>query len=115
MLGVGGGWGASKAGAGPGRGASAVLASPKERVLLNCTRQWGKSKITAAKAVHHAYTYDGGYWRVPKRDLIVGLQVLLQRGGLRIAAGMTLGPVLVQEMAAMQVRQKPAGHEQFGA
>ena len=33
-----------------------VLAGEQKRVLLNCTRQWGKSTITAAKAVHHAYT-----------------------------------------------------------
>ena len=33
-----------------------VLASERRRVLLNCTRQWGKSTITAAKAVHQAYT-----------------------------------------------------------
>lgn len=32
-----------------------VLAGKMRRVLLNCTRQWGKSTITAAKAVHRAY------------------------------------------------------------
>ncbi len=36
-----------------------VLASRKKRVLLNCTRQWGKSTVTAAKAVHQAYTAFG--------------------------------------------------------
>ena len=54
-------------------------------------------------------------YQVPKRDLIVGLQVLLQRGGLQVAAGMKLGPMFVEEMAAMQVRQTAAGNEQFGA
>src|SRR5207302_443880 len=33
-----------------------VLATHKKRGLLNCTRQWGKSTLTAAKAVHQAYT-----------------------------------------------------------
>jgi len=32
-----------------------VLSSRSKRVLLNCTRQWGKSTVTAAKAVHQAY------------------------------------------------------------
>jgi hypothetical protein len=32
----------------------AVLRSNKRRGLLNCTRQWGKSTVTAAKAVHQA-------------------------------------------------------------
>src|SRR5947209_12997405 len=62
-----------------------------------------------------AETNANGYYRVPKRDLIVGLQVLLQRGGLQIASGMRLGPALVEEMAAMRVKQTATGHEQFGA
>jgi len=33
-----------------------VLLSPGRRGILNCTRQWGKSTVTAAKAVHHAMT-----------------------------------------------------------
>jgi hypothetical protein len=56
-----------------------------------------------------------GYYRVPKRNLIVGLQVLLQRHALRIAAGMTHGEALVAEMAEMQVKVTGAGREQFGA
>ena len=32
-----------------------VLRGDLHRGLLNCTRQWGKSTITAAKAVHRAY------------------------------------------------------------
>jgi hypothetical protein len=33
-----------------------VLRSSIRRGLLNCTRQWGKSTVTAAKAVHQAQT-----------------------------------------------------------
>src|SRR5688572_14094174 len=33
-----------------------VLDTAAKRVLLNCSRQWGKSTITAVKAVHRAYT-----------------------------------------------------------
>ena len=33
-----------------------VLGSAGRRVALNCTRQWGKSTVTAAKAVHQAAT-----------------------------------------------------------
>jgi hypothetical protein len=36
-----------------------VLNSGGRRVLLNCTRQWGKSTVTAAKAVHQAQTVSG--------------------------------------------------------
>lgn len=33
-----------------------VLSSEAKRGILNCSRQWGKSTISAAKAVHRAYT-----------------------------------------------------------
>jgi Terminase large subunit, T4likevirus-type, N-terminal len=33
-----------------------LLEEDSHRLLLNCTRQWGKSTVTALKAVHHAYT-----------------------------------------------------------
>src|SRR5213080_1581378 len=34
-----------------------VLGGPVHRGLLNCSRQWGKSTVTAAKAVHCAYSH----------------------------------------------------------
>jgi phage FluMu gp28-like protein len=36
-----------------------VLSSERTRGILNCTRQWGKSTIAAAKAVHQAFTVGG--------------------------------------------------------
>ncbi len=36
-----------------------VLWSGGQRLILNCTRQWGKSTVTAAKAVHRAYFSAG--------------------------------------------------------
>ncbi len=33
-----------------------VLRSDAKRGILNCSRQWGKSTVTAAKAVHRAFT-----------------------------------------------------------
>jgi hypothetical protein len=38
---------------------SEVLDSSIRRGLLNCTRQWGKSTVTAVKAVHRAYSEAG--------------------------------------------------------
>ena len=60
-------------------------------------------------------THEAGYHRVPKRDLIIGLQILLQRDALQIAAGLAHAPALVAEMAEMQVKITSAGHEQYGA
>jgi hypothetical protein len=56
-----------------------------------------------------------GYYGIPKRDLMVGLQVLLQQGELQIAAGLKYGAALAAEMAAMEVKVTSAGREQFGA
>ena len=36
---------------------ASVLATSIRRGLLNCCRQWGKSTVTAIKAVHRAYFY----------------------------------------------------------
>ena len=36
-----------------------VLTTPSRRLVMNCTRQWGKSTVTAAKAVHQAL-HSGG-------------------------------------------------------
>jgi hypothetical protein len=41
--------------------------------------------------------------------------VLLQRGGLRIAADLRDGPTLLTELMAMQVKVSTAGNEQFAA
>ena len=60
-------------------------------------------------------TMDQGYYKVPKRDLIVGLQVLLQRRELQIAGGLPEGEALLKEMADIQVKVSLAGNEQFGA
>jgi hypothetical protein len=38
---------------------SLVLSTDIQRGILNCTRQWGKSTVAAAKAVHQAATVKG--------------------------------------------------------
>jgi hypothetical protein len=58
---------------------------------------------------------NGAYYGVPKRDLVTGMQVLLQSGGLQIAAGIPYGAALVEEMAEMRAKVTAAGNTQFGA
>ena len=60
-----------------------VLNATNKRVLLNCTRQWGKSTITAAKAVHQAYTEAGSL------TLVVNPSARQSREFLRKAAEFT--------------------------
>jgi hypothetical protein len=60
-------------------------------------------------------TCAAGYHRVPKSDLIAGLQLLLQTTGLRIAGGLKYAAALTAEMTDMRVKLSGAGKEQFGA
>ena len=49
-------------------------------------------------------SYAEGYYRLPKRDLMTWLQVLLQREELQIAAALQWRPALMEEMRAMEVK-----------
>ena len=49
-------WVRERLGFEPDREQAQVLGSAGKRGLLNCTRQWGKSTIAAAKAVYQACT-----------------------------------------------------------
>ena len=60
-------------------------------------------------------TMDRGHHMVPKRDLIMGVQVLLQKRELRIAARLNGVEALVKEMAEMRVKVTASGREQYGA
>jgi hypothetical protein len=60
-------------------------------------------------------TSENGYYRVPKRDLIIGLQLLLQQRALKIADGLRDGPALLKEMLAMRVKITLSGHERYEA
>jgi hypothetical protein len=57
---------------------------------------------------------EGDWAHVPKRDLIIGLQMLLQERQLEIAVKLQYGAALVKEMSEMRVRLTPAGNEQYG-
>ena len=59
--------------------------------------------------------YEGGEWRVPKRDLVGVLQVLLQTERLKFAANLPAVPTLVQEMMAFKVAISTAGHDSYGS
>lgn len=58
---------------------------------------------------------EGGFDYVPKRNLITGLQVVMEYGELKIAREMKYVDVLQKELATMRVKVTPAGNEQFAA
>jgi len=51
----------------------------------------------------------GGAWNVPKRDLITGLQVLLERGELRIAGNLKGVGALVRELMDVRLTAREVG------
>jgi len=68
--------------------------------------------ITGADGVSRR---SNGDWLVPKRDLVTGLQLMLQQEELRIASGLRAGDVLVKELREMRVKVGESGHENFEA
>lgn len=61
-------------------------------------------------------TRDEGGWRVPKRDLVSVVQVLLQTERLRFAAALPAVPTLVQELLAFRVKiSADTAHDTYGA
>lgn len=53
---------------------ASILDCPAPRVLLCCTRQWGKSTVTAIRALHHAWFHPG--------SLIVCIAPVARQAGL---------------------------------
>jgi hypothetical protein len=56
---------------------------------------------------------DGVRYRVPKKDLVAGLQVALQKRRLWASRGMRSLPALLEELRSMQVRVSEDGYERF--
>lgn len=73
-------------------------------------------KITAGEQeVLSRSGYGVEHWNVPKRDLMAGVQVLLERGELRIAKGMRETGSLVRELMDVKGRQRENGRVRVGA
>ncbi|RJE46819.1 hypothetical protein A7K50_12400 [Dehalobacter sp. MCB1] len=61
-------------------------------------------------------TQENDNWRVPKRDLVAVLQVLLQAKRLKIASRLELGAILQAEMLNFRVKIDPAtAHDSYSA
>jgi hypothetical protein len=67
--------------------------------------------ITGGEREHQT----GHGWSVPKQDLISGLQVLLERGGLKIAREMGEAGPLVREFMSMKSTRGERGRVRLGA
>jgi hypothetical protein len=59
--------------------------------------------------------YQAGTWRVPKRDLITGLRVMLEKRELALSRRMAGADMLATDLAAMASRSTSGGRVSFGA
>jgi hypothetical protein len=67
--------------------------------------------ITSGEREHQT----GAMCHVPKRDLMAGVQVLLEGGRLRVARGMAETGALVKELMDVQITQRGIGGVRIGA
>lgn len=75
-----------------------------------------KSLNPYAVSIHggDATTRDGYNYRVPKRELVSILQVLLQSKRLQVAKSLPDAQTLVEEMLAFKVTISQTGHDSYG-
>jgi hypothetical protein len=59
--------------------------------------------------------YEGGVWRVPKRELVGMTQVLLQTGRLKIASDLPEVSILTSELQSFQVSISECGFDSYEA
>ena len=66
--------------------------------------------ITAGHATHTA----NGVWFIPKKDLVAGPLIMLERGQLRIAADIPLRAEFTAEMLSIKESRSASGHIHYG-
>jgi len=96
-----------------GTGVGAPVVEMLRAAQLGC--EMTAVTITGGERQHHYYSAGGAAWSVPKQDLIAGVQVLLERGELRIAKRMKEAGALVKELVDVRLSQGDKGRVKVGA
>ena len=81
--------------------------------LVRSARPEGRMKGVVVTAGHEQ-TMSGSYYCVPKQDLMMGLQLLFEGGGLRMARSLKEGPTLQRELVGLKQRISSIGRVQYG-
>ena len=86
------------------------------QAVVDMLQQAGLHPIAIALHGGATVTHEGMHYRVPKRDVVAALQVLLQTHRLRIAQALPLANVLVQELLNFRVTLDPrTAHDSYAA
>lgn len=84
--------------------------------VVDLLKKSGLSPIAVSIHGGDKASHEGNDWRVPKRDLVGVLQVLLQTERLKVASQLKLGPILQQEMLNFKVKIDPVtAHDSYSA
>ncbi len=79
------------------------------------TAQLNVSLVAISITGGDSVTEDGKDFKVPKRDLVSALQVLLQTGRLKVADGLSGADTLIQELLNFKVKISTGGHDSYEA
>ncbi|OPY55270.1 MAG: hypothetical protein A4E48_00124 [Methanosaeta sp. PtaU1.Bin060] len=84
--------------------------------VVDLLRQAGLKPVAVSIHGGANVSREGSNWKVPKRDLVGVLQVLLQSGRFKISSKLKLGPVLQAEMLNFRVKIDPVtAHDSYSA
>lgn len=86
------------------------------RPVLDMMRAEGLEPIGITITGGDRATNEGGMWRVPKRELVSVLQVLLQTERLAVSPALPLAHTFTSELLAFKVKIDPlTAHDSYGA
>lgn len=84
--------------------------------VVDLLRQAGLKPIAVSIHGGANTTSEGSVWKVPKRDLVGTLQVLLQSSRFKVSDRLKLGPTLRAEMLNFKVKIDPVtAHDSYSA
>ncbi len=84
------------------------------RPVVDLMRQSGLRPIAVTITGGNQVTEDDNGYKVPKRDLVSTLQVLIQSGRLKIAEGLPQARTLIQELLNFRVKISINDHDTYG-
>ena len=96
-----------------GTGVGAPVVEMLRAAQLGC--EMTAVTITGGERQHRHYAAGGAACSVPKQDLIAGVQVLLERGELRIARKLKEAGALVRELMSVRSTRGNKGRVKIGA
>ena len=99
----------------PDRAVLAVDATGVGRPVVDLLRAAGLRPIAVTVTGGDTATNEGMNWRIPKRELVTGVQLALQQGRLRIARALPEAETLIRELNNYKVTISETGHDSYGA